>query len=256
MMTDGRTMSPRTRVAVVWLLRVLLLLAVYFGALWIAKTRGATVMPLPNLIGQRLGQLVTSGELFVNVWSSLSLVLIAMVVGGTFGICLALLLRTSPRLKGVVVPLTSALLSVPWIFLYPVMLLIFGVNNWPIIVIASIHVFPPVTLTTLVGFEEVPRILYKLSSAYHLTARARAFQVTIPYAFGYMLTGLEIGLIYGFTSVIGMQFLNSTSGLGYQISQDYNLFNTSDMYAYVITIIVLAFIFNFIRERVQPAWRR
>jgi NitT/TauT family transport system permease protein len=256
MVTDRQTMSPRLRLATIWLLRLVLLAAVYLGALWLSKSTFTTLMPSPNLILRRLWQLIQSGQLFHNAWSSLSLVLISMLIGSTFGIGLALLLRPSPRLKAVAVPLMSALLSVPWIFLYPVMLLIFGVNNWPIIVIASIHVFPPVTLTTLVGFEEVPRIFYKVSSAYHLTPGARAFQVTMPFAFGYMLTGMEIGLIYGFTSVIGMQFLNSTSGLGFQISQDYNLFRTADMYAYVLAIIALAFIFNFIRERVQPAWRR
>jgi NitT/TauT family transport system permease protein/sulfonate transport system permease protein len=71
-----------------------------------------------------------------------------------------------------------------------------------------------------------------------------------------VLTGMRIGLILAFLSILGTETIVSLSGLGHQIVTLGELLKTSSMFAYIAFAIIFAFLLNWVVSSVEAKGRR
>lgn len=248
-------MSTRART---WLARVAVIVC-FGGVLEIVAVAGwvsPTVLPPLHDILSTFVTEVTSGGLLAQAGETFRRLLFGMLIGTLCGLALGVFFWRVPSIGRGLEPLVGSLSAVPWIFFYPLLLLFLGINSGPIVLLAAVRVFVPVTLNVLVGLRDVPPIYYKVGRTFRLSQRQTILKIVTPAAAVYLLAGLEVGAIYGFLSVVGTEFLISDKGLGYVIAQDYNLFRVTHMYAYVLTMVVIAFAFNGLRSHALARLRR
>jgi ABC-type nitrate/sulfonate/bicarbonate transport system permease component len=69
-------------------------------------------------------------------------------------------------------------------------------------------------------------------------------RVLLPAALPIILTGYRIGFILCFLSIVGGETIGSFSGLGHQIVYYAESMLTSMMFAYIIFIVIIAYILN------------
>ena len=69
-------------------------------------------------------------------------------------------------------------------------------------------------------------------------------RVLLPAALPMIVTGLRIGCIIGFLSIIGSEMIAGIKGLGSQIVRLGEGMNTPDMFAYIIFVIFLTITLN------------
>ena len=62
----------------------------------------------------------------------------------------------------------------------------------------------------------------------------------LPAAFPVLLTGLRMGLILAFLSILGSETIASFSGLGHRIVELGENLDTSKMFAYIVFVIAIA----------------
>lgn len=69
-------------------------------------------------------------------------------------------------------------------------------------------------------------------------------RVLLPAALPVVLTGLRIGFVLCFLSIIGAETIGSLNGLGHKVVFHAETMNTANMFAYIIFVIIIAFVLN------------
>jgi NitT/TauT family transport system permease protein len=127
---------------------------------------------------------------------------------------------------------------------YPLLLVIFGLGDFPQIAIGFLLAVMAVIINTLNGLDRVPPVLLKTARVHRLGLVSAALRVRLPYAAPYVFTGFKLAVAYSFIGVVGAEFITSSRGIGYEISFAYNNFDNAVMYAMILFILLLVISVN------------
>lgn len=177
---------------------------------------------------------------------------ISMVGGITIGIVFWRFARVGKMFE----PYIVAVYAMPMVMFYPIFLIFFGLGSPPIIVLTVISAIIPVILNTTIGFREIKDVLQKVALSNRCTPRQTFTKVLFPAAAPYVFTGLKLGFIYALIVTIGMEFILTDLGLGFEVRQYYDFFNTPAMYAYILLNLVIAISANMVLFRSEEGVRR
>ena len=224
--------------------------AVCVGALamWQGAVSAGLIDPLwvssPVLVTVELWRLIVSGELLTDVWMTVSEALIAFVVSSSLGIVSGLLLARSPFWDDVMAPIIVALNSLPRIALAPLIILWFGVGVVAKVVTAFTLVYFILLVNTLGGAKNVDNDIMTIAQLMGASKRDLLWKVTLPSALPWIFAGLSIALTYSLLGVIVAEILASNQGLGYLIASSAGNFDTAGVFAALVVLVVIAWLFS------------
>jgi NitT/TauT family transport system permease protein len=233
------------RVAVIAAILVLWQLVVAMGlvdAFWIST---------PILIVEELWQLLASGSLVGDIAITIYEALIAFVVSSALGVICGLLLARSPFWDEVLAPLVLALNSLPRVALAPLIILWFGIGVVAKVVTAFTLVFFILLVNTLGGAKNVDNDILTIARLMGASERDILWKVTFPSALPWIFTGLNLGLTYSLLGVIVAEILASNHGLGYIIASSAASFNTAGVFAGLIVLAVVAWLFSLGMRKIE-----
>lgn len=205
----------------------------------------------PVLIAEELGRLIISGELFGDVAITVFEALIAFVVSSALGILAGLMLARSPFWDEVLAPLILALNSLPRVALAPLIILWFGIGITAKVVTAFTLVFFILLVNTLGGAKNVDNDILTIAKLMGASKHDILWKVTLPSALPWIFAWLSLGLTYSLLGVIVAEILASNHGLGYVIAASAATFNTAGVFAGLITLAVVAWLFSAIMRNVE-----
>ncbi len=227
----GFTRAGRLRLIIVAALLGLLELACRAG--WIDPV---AVIP-PTRMVEGAWQLLASGKYTKDILLTLGNVAIACALAVTTGFVAGWLLYRLPRLRRAADPLLASYYAVPTFIFYPLFIVLFGLNRWPLIAIGYVFAVVAMALNTLQGFERVPRVLRRTARAMRLSTGDEMIHVVLPSCAPYLFTGLKLAIVYAFIGVIAGEFVLSGAGFGFQIAFAYNSFDNATMYGLMILLL-------------------
>ncbi len=220
------------------LLIVLLLLAILELA-----CRAGWIDPVAVIAPTRMVQgawtLLASGQYTADILLTLSNVAIACALAVGCGFIGGWVLYRLPRLRRAADPLLASYYSVPTFIFYPLFIVLFGLNRWPLVAIGFVFAVVAMALNTLQGFERVPRVLRRTAQAMRLSLRQEMIHIVLPSCAPYLFTGLKLAIVYAFIGVIAGEFVLSGAGFGFQIAYAYNSFDNPTMYGLMILLLGL-----------------
>ena len=205
----------------------------------------------PALIAQELWHLVEGGTLVSDVAVTIYEALIAFVVSSALGIVCGLLLARSPFWDEVLAPLILALNSLPRVALAPLIILWFGIGVLAKVVTAFTLVFFILLVNTLGGAKNVDNDILTIARLMGASERDILWKVTFPSALPWIFTGLNLGLTYSLLGVIVAEILASNHGLGYLIAASAASFNTAGVFAGLIMLAVVAWLFSLAMRKLE-----
>jgi NitT/TauT family transport system permease protein len=232
----------------------ILVIAVFLAAWQLVVVLGlvdAFWISTPLLIAQELWRQIASGELANDVGMTIFEALIAFVVSSVLGILAGLLLARSPFWDEVLAPLVLALNSLPRVALAPLIILWFGIGVLAKVVTAFTLVFFILLVNTLGGAKNVDNDILTIARLMGASERDILWKVTFPSALPWIFAGLNLGLTYSLLGVIVAEILASNQGLGYVIASSAASFNTAGVFAGLITLAVVAWLFSAIMRKVE-----
>lgn len=233
-------MGPRTPVILRGLLGFVLLFAAWFGV-----TASGLVKPIalasPQAVLSALASGIADGTLLVNAGVSLERLVLSVIVAGSIGIVLGVLVGISRRLGAFVEPLASFFNSISGIVWLPLAITWFGLTWKMLLFVISNSVFFVIFFNTLLGVRAVPRV-YE-SAVFTLGAsRWRAIvDVLVPGALPGIISGLRLGLGFGWRALIAAELVGATQGLGFMIYSAAQYLRTDVILAGILVIGVIAF---------------
>ena len=196
-------------------------------------------MTAPSAMVERLWQLLQQPKYLTQIRTTVANVLASVLLGIVIGFIVAAILHALPRVRRAVAPLLMSYFALPFFVLYPLLVVLQGMNNTPIITISTLAASIAMAMGALDGFDRIAPVLRKTSRALRLTPVAATLTVSLPATLPYLFAGAKLAIAYAVTSVIGAEFIMSSGGLGYAISFAYNNFENATMYALLLLVILM-----------------
>lgn len=220
--------------ALPWLLPIALLGLWYLGTErgWLSEQ----VLPPPAYVYQTLVDLVTTGDLWLNASASLQRVLVGFLIGSGLGVTLGLVMGLSKTVEDYLLPTFNALVQIPVLGWMPFALLLFGIGEPLKYVLIAHAALVPVTLCTLQAFHQVPKRLLEVGQAYGFSRRQIVTDIVLPSAVAPIFTGLRLGFTKAWLSLVVVELLASSEGLGYLIAYGRQLFQLDLVMAAVVVV--------------------
>ncbi|KMM82708.1 sulfonate transport system permease protein [Pseudomonas taetrolens] len=220
--------------ALPWLLPLLLLGLWYIGVEhgWLSEQ----VLPPPAYVYQTLSDLITSGDLWLNASASLLRVVVGFALGACVGVALGLAMGLSKTVEDYLLPTFNALVQIPVLGWLPFALLLFGIGESLKYVLIAKAATVPITLCTLQAFHQAPKGLLEAGRAYGFSRWQSVLFIVLPSAVPTLFTGLRLGFTKAWLSLVVVELVASSEGLGYLIVYGRQLFQLDLVMAAVVVV--------------------
>lgn len=237
-----------------WLLPASLLALWTVGAEhgWISPQ----VLPSPQFVYETLRDLATSGDLWLHVSASLQRVLVGFVGGALLGLLLGSAMGLSRRFEAYVLPTFNALVQIPVLGWLPFVLLLVGIGEPLKYILIAKAAMVPVALNTLQGFRQTPAALREVGQAYGYSRRQQVLEIVLPHAVPTLFTGLRLGFTKAWLSLVVVELVASSEGLGYLIVYGRQLFQLDLVMAAVIVVGAIGYAIDRLLDVVERVANR
>lgn len=218
----------------------LVVVALLEGAPRLGLVDSYSLVPLSEMVTRMLTLLVDPEFLGDDLLPSLASIAASFVLASVFGILMGVLIWAIPALRKIFDPWLATYYAIPTFALYPLLVVLLGVGMMPIVLLGTLFAIVSMISATVDGLDALPKSVLKLTTVLRMGFWQRMFKVLLPGALPQINVGLRLALSYSLVMVLASEFVLSTSGLGHFISNAYNDFAITDMYAGVLLVFVLA----------------
>jgi NitT/TauT family transport system permease protein len=206
---------------------------------------------------------VGNGVIPKRAWSSIQVLMIGFA-SGTFLAGLLTVFAISSRLGTDFLDTMTAMFNpLPAIALLPLALIWFGLGAGSLVFVLIHSVMWAVSLNMLAGFRGVSMTARMVGRNYNLTGLRFVARILIPAAFPSILAGLKIGWAFAWRTLIAAELVFGVSsgqgGLGWYIFESKNQLNIAEVFAGLLTIIMIGLavenvVFRVIEKRTVQRW--
>lgn len=229
-------------VSVGWVVPAALLL------LWkVAADRGwapPQFLPPPSTVIRTFGEQYDSGELLTNFLVSLGRVAGGFSLGALLGVVLGVAMGLSRTLEDYLSPLFRAASQVPVLGWLPLAMMFLGIGESLKLVIIAHASLVPVAMNTLKGIRSVPRQYIEVARAFGYTHVQLLRKVIFPASVPAMFVGIRYGITQAWLSLVTVELLASSEGLGFMIVWGRQLLQLDLVLAAIIVIGVVGLLFD------------
>ena len=233
--TGARPSNPWSRARVV---AAPLMLAAVILVAWEVLVRvlavPAYVLPAPSQIAAEIyfDRKIIFSQLGVTLFEIMSGYVLSCVVG----FCLSVLIVYSAAFRRGVLPLVVASQTIPVIAIAPLLVIWFGYNSIPRIIITALVAFFPLTISFVTGLQAIEPAFIN----FFRSLKANEFQIFTKLRFPAALPNVFGGLKVATTlAVIGAtigEWVGASAGLGYLMAQDTAQLNTTRVFASLVVL--------------------
>jgi ABC-type nitrate/sulfonate/bicarbonate transport system permease component len=225
----------------------------------IAAIRGGVsplLLPPPAAVYHEFLSLLKTGMFWPDLKVTLYELGVAFTIAAVAGSAAGYLVSCSRYAIRVFDPLFAGIFAIPAILLYPLYVLFFGLGPGSKIAMGATIAFFPIVLNTISGLSRVDSAYVTAARSMGASSPQMFWSVMLPAAFPIVLTGLRMGLILAFLSILGSETIASFSGLGHQIAGLAENMDTASMFAYIVFVLLIAFLLNFAVSFAEARGRR
>jgi ABC-type nitrate/sulfonate/bicarbonate transport system permease component len=200
---------------------------------------------------EQIGTLLRSGAVLHPLRITVLEVASAFCIAAALGIFAGYgISRTAYRIT-VFDPLLTSIYAIPAILFFPLYTLFFGIGPGSKIALGATISFFPIALSTIAAFGSIETTFVVAARAMGARGWQLFRRVLLPAAFPTVFSGLRIGLTLCFLSVLGGETIASFAGLGHEIANAAADMDPATMYAYIVIVIAIAALLNFLLARAE-----
>lgn len=240
----------------------LILPGLIYALWWIATERkwiAEQILPPPAFVWDSIKYVLDTGELLDHVKVSAARVGWSLLIGGGSGLVLGFAMALSRGVKAYVFPTFDMLAQLPVLGWIPLLIIFVGIEEPLKITAVSIAVVVPVALSTMHGIANIPRSLLEVGRVYRFDAFQVITRIVLPAAAPSLFTGLRQGVMQAWLSVVFVELLSSSEGLGFMMAYSRSLMQIDmvivAMLAIAVVGILIELALRLIESRLQR-WRR
>jgi taurine transport system permease protein len=206
----------------------------------------SVILPSPLIVFSKTKELVSQKTIFLDTGVSLIRVLVGVFTSSLFGLLSGYLLATIRPIHSLLDPWIQLIRPIsPFAFL-PLLILILGLGNFPVIFIIFLGTFLPMTIIIRDAVKNIGKDYLDTAAIFGATGIKRAYYVELPLILPVFFSSLRVFLGVGFILVIGAEMLSTNSGLGFRLMSARYLLDFPELYAVIIIIGIVGYCFDII----------
>jgi NitT/TauT family transport system permease protein len=225
------------------------LLAVLLIAIWQAYVTGAQIsafiLPAPSAVWSAWLDLLTSPRAWGHAATTVYETVIGFAWGLVIGVGLGVLIGRIPWLETTLNPFIVAIQVVPKVALVPLFVVWFGFGITSKVIVSAVLAFFPILTNTVLGVKSVDAGHRDVMTSLNASRFAVLRRLELPSSLPYIITGMEVGIVLALIGTIVGEYLGGNSGLGYLLIARMNAFETDGLFAVMLHMTILGFIFYF-----------
>jgi ABC-type nitrate/sulfonate/bicarbonate transport system permease component len=175
------------------------------------------------------------------------------------GIVTGVAIDSSLVLRRAIYPLIIASQTIPMVALAPLILIWFGYDLIPKILITALIGFFPIAVNTVDGLRSGDREMLGLLRSMGATGWQRFRIVRVPAALPLIFSGARIAITFCVIGAVFAELVGASAGLGYLMERSAAQFQTSRVFACIVILALMGIgLFSLIAfiERLALPWRR
>ncbi len=240
-------------------IRVASLAIVFVGwQIYGSHTIAILFAPLTTVIHQGY-TLFTQQGLGGQLWVSVKTFVLGYVLGMLIGVFLGMLTGAYRAAEAAISMYVFALYATPMVALVPIISLWVGYNYTSQVVIVTLFVVWPVTVTVFHGIREIDGELLEVSRSLRLNRRQTWLHVLLPGAVPFIITGATQGVAMGMVGVIIAEVQTQLTGIGDALQTQSSTYHTAAALAVILLIMALGLSLRLVLSLIQRwviPWQR
>jgi ABC-type nitrate/sulfonate/bicarbonate transport system permease component len=203
--------------------------------------------------------LVVSGQVTSHFLTTLRRFLEGYLLAAAIAVTLGVILGYFRFAHSLLETLIEFLRPMPSVAIIPVAILLLGIGDAMIVAVTVYASTWPILINTIDGVRHIERILIDTGRTFGLARHRILWQIILPAASPYIVTGLRVSLSIALILVTTAEMIAGSKGLGFFILDEERSLRSSAMYAGIILVAVLGYLLNrlflALEEKVMQ-WRR
>ena len=214
--------------------------------------------PISRILGA-LVHLIGAGPIVTHLLVTLGRFLEGYLLAALIAVSLGIVLGYFRFLHSLVALLIELLRPMPSVAIIPVAILLLGIGDSMIVAVTVYASIWAILVNTIEGVRYIDPVLIDTARTFNLKRRQILWQIVLPAASPYIVTGLRIGLSIALILVTTAEIIAGSKGLGFFILDEERAMNSANTYAGVILVAMLGYLLNRIflaLESKAMKWRR
>jgi NitT/TauT family transport system permease protein len=230
-----------------WITTPLLVAAMI--ALWqiYVTTSGvsAFILPAPMAVAHAWIDLLWSSRAWQHMLMTIYATLAGFLWALVLGVGLGTLIGRIRWLETTLTPFIVATQVIPKVALVPLFIVWFGFGLTSKVIVAAVLAFFPILTNTVLGVKSVDAGHRDVMTSLNSSRWAVFRRLELPSSMPYIITGMEVGIVLSLIGAIVGEYLGGQSGLGFLLVSRMNAYETDGLFAVMIHMTLLGFIFYF-----------
>jgi NitT/TauT family transport system permease protein/taurine transport system permease protein len=177
--------------------------------------------------------------LWLDAVVSLRRIMAGFTIGTAAGIILGAGMSASRIIRHLADPIIEVLRPLPPLAFIPLFIIWFGIGELPKEVLIIIGVIPIMAVSTVAALDQVPDDLRLCARTLGATPLFTLLHVQIRSALPGIVTGMRISMAGAWTSIVAVELIAATNGVGYLIMQAGDYLNVALVFSGIIAIAIM-----------------
>jgi ABC-type nitrate/sulfonate/bicarbonate transport system permease component len=219
----------------------------------------ARILPAPTVVIATIFEMLKNEDLAGNTWATVLRFVIGMVAGVIPGVFLGLSMGLFRWFGIVLGPVIAVFYNVPRIALFPLVLILVGLNETSNILMIALGPFFTMLITSMGAVMNVDQIYRDVAKNFNAKPSHLYFMVTLPAVAPALMDGLRISVGLGLLGTIAVEFLTGDTGLGHLIWNSWQVLSLKQSMAGLVVAALVGYLFYAslaLLERLVVPWHR
>jgi ABC-type nitrate/sulfonate/bicarbonate transport system permease component len=229
--------------------------------LWISASKvNAELVPTPYMVGERVIQMfvkeISKLTLIGHILVSIRRVLVALAFSITVGVSLGVMIGWNKTFRLTIGTLFEIIRPIPPIAWLPIIIMSFGIGEFPKVLLVAIGTLMPIVINTYTGIRLVDPLNLDVGRVFNATEKQLLFEIAIPSAFPAIFAGIKNAIGVGWMVVLAAEMIGAKAGVGFLIIRGMEFFDVPLIMVGMISIggvgAALSYGLDAIERRVVP----
>lgn len=201
-------------------------------------------------------KLVTDGELYRDIITSLNFFVIGMGVAIAVGIPLGIMMGWFKTIDKAIDPIIEMIRPIPPLAWIPFAILWFGLTQYAAGFVIFVGAVFPILVNTYTGFRNTPRVLVESGMVLGcIKNRDLIFRIALPAALPSIATGVRVGMGVGWMCVVAAEMFGvSKYGIGWKIWHWNDLHHMDMVLTYMLVLGFIALVIDRLFRYIVQEW--
>ena len=207
------------------------------------------ILPDPFLIPPNL---IDNFRLLINhTMITLYETFLGLALSIVFALLISFLIVYSSVMDKIITPFIILSQSFPKTAIAPLMVIWFGYDTLPKIIMSFLIGFFPITMNMVMGLRSPSENMMDLIKSFSATNRQIFLKIRIPASIPYFFNGIKISIPMCLVGAVVGEFVGANKGLGYMILMANNEFNTILVFSCLVVLSAAGALLYFVAQKLE-----